>query len=585
MSLEAPPSEPSEPLEPTEIELKLEYDDATWPSRQRLAARLAGEFALTWQRQVHLVDVYLDTPASDLLRRGFTFRVRGEDGRNQLTLKSLPRSGYRDDLMQRLEIEVDLSAEDDPLDPRRWPDALRQPLVTWIDSLGRLSPYLVVRQARDVHVVHATPLPADRSETAPLAELCLDHVVAHAVPDHLASRAGSRAKTRATGASLSPTSARSLAELAEPEPFLTFRLLELELLRGSDRGPFVRLVELLRQEAGAQPVRESKLERTLRSLSARRYDGARTQFEIGPEMSMAEAGRLMWHKQLAAMILTEAGARRGEDIEFVHDMRVATRRARSVLGLFGSHFRTKAIRPFQRSLRETAQRLGTVRDLDVALVKLRKYAKTRPPEEREALDEIAAYWRAERRDAYRALVLWLDSKAYRDFVAAFHAFCRTPGAGVRSAGEDDPTPPRTRVAHVMPSAILSRFEQVRAYDALLATGQANPPLAALHALRIDCKRLRYSLEPVQHLLGAEGAELVAQLKELQDLLGDLHDAFVAGQRLRALAESGLASPALEAYAEHQKVTLDELAQRVPEAWQSFVGAENRRRLALAVARL
>ncbi len=569
-----------------EVELKLECSEAAWPSPESLNAALGDEFAAQWLRQTQVVDVYLDTIAFDLLRHGFTFRVRGENGHDLLTLKSLQRSGYRDDFMHRLEVEVSLGANCDPQDVRTWPAELQDPVAELINNLGRLAPYLVLRQARDVHGITAALGPASPGPAEHLlAELCLDHVVAHAVALPRPAELAPRSRGHEPGSPVQHTAARDLAGLAEPEPFLTFGLLELEQEAGTEATVFGRLAGQLRRLPGCERVRESKLERTLRALSRRRFGDQGAAVDIAADMSMAEAGRLMWRKQLTAMILNEAGARRGADIEFVHDMRVATRRARSVLILFGDYFRPKAIRPFRRNLRQTAQLLGAIRDLDVALDRLRKYAKSRPAEEQEGLEEIAAHWRARRRDAYRSLLLWLDSSAYRDFVAAFRRFCHTAGAGLLRSTEPDTSPARVRVAHRMPSAILERFEQVRAYDRLLAGDAPDPPLAALHALRIDCKRLRYSLEPVEHLLGPEGTELIGQLKVLQDLLGDLHDAFVAGEWLSGLREAGLASPALDVYADHQLATLHDLARRVPDAWRSFVSAENRRRLALAIARL
>ena len=62
-----------------------------------------------------------------------------------------------------------------------------------------------------------------------------------------------------------------------------------------------------------------------------------------------------------------------------------------------------------------------------------------------------------------------------------------------------------------------------------ATGAVH--FETLHALRIDCKYLRYNLEFLRHLLGAEGEQLIAPLIALQDVLGELNDAVVSQQLL------------------------------------------------------
>jgi CHAD domain-containing protein len=259
-----------------------------------------------------------------------------------------------------------------------------------------------------------------------------------------------------------------------------------------------------------------------------------------------------------------------------------------VARLFGDFYKPKALSRPLKALRRTARALGAVRDLDVALAKLDRFAAAAEAEgggfTAADFQDLAAEWRVERRQAYRELLAWLDGDAYRDFVAGFAALCRNPGAGALRFETEPGEPPRPhQVRHVLPSAILLNFEQVRAYEPLFEAGEV--PLETLHMLRIDCKALRYSLEPVEHLLGDEGAAMVQRLKGLQDLLGDLNDASVARLRLETLSQGAPALPGLDAYLAHQLAVAAELAPRVPDAWRTFVGPKNRQRLAAALARL
>ncbi|RPI84049.1 MAG: CHAD domain-containing protein, partial [Chloroflexi bacterium] len=66
---------------------------------------------------------------------------------------------------------------------------------------------------------------------------------------------------------------------------------------------------------------------------------------LAPEDTMAEGGRktLLYH--FALMLAHELGTRSGEDIEELHDMRVATRRMRAALDIFSSYYSPKAIKP------------------------------------------------------------------------------------------------------------------------------------------------------------------------------------------------------------------------------------------------
>jgi CHAD domain-containing protein len=48
-------------------------------------------------------------------------------------------------------------------------------------------------------------------------------------------------------------------------------------------------------------------------------------------------------------------------------------------------------------------------------------------------------------------------------------------------------------------------------------------IAQLHDARIAAKRLRYTLETFDSVFGADGAQAIAEIKELQDLIGQVHD--------------------------------------------------------------
>ena len=77
------------------------------------------------------------------------------------------------------------------------------------------------------------------------------------------------------------------------------------------------------------------------------------------------------------------------------------------------------------------------------------------------------------------------------------------------------------------------------YKKLLRDGRAiddQSPDGALHALRIDFKRMRYLLEFFQPTYGKALKPSIEQFAGLQDLLGEFQDACVATKRLRRYAE-------------------------------------------------
>jgi CHAD domain-containing protein len=312
---------------------------------------------------------------------------------------------------------------------------------------------------------------------------------------------------------------------------------------------------------------------------------ARTEPGILPDDAMSEAGRKVLSFHFARMLEHEPGTRAGEDIEELHDMRVATRRMRAAFRVFGPYFKAGEIRPYASGLRRTARTLGQVRDLDVFVQKAQRYLGALPPENAHDLDPLLEVWRQGRRQARKSMIDYLDGDRYQGFVQAFQAFLHTPGAGARKMKGFPPK--ATRVRHVVPRLIYARWEQVQAFDPLLE----GAPVAVLHALRVECKRLRYALEFFREVLGPEVKEVIAQVVQLQDHLGDLHDADVANALLSDflftrqgdVPSERVIAPGVVAYLAVKQRELQTLIDTFPQAWEAFNCAEVRHWLALSVA--
>lgn len=308
---------------------------------------------------------------------------------------------------------------------------------------------------------------------------------------------------------------------------------------------------------------------------------------IEPTDPMAEAGRkaLLFHFE--RMLLHEPGSRLGEDIEAVHDMRVATRRMRSAFRLFAPYYKHDKVEAFQRNLKHTGRALGAVRDLDVFMEKAQRFIDAHPEAD---LSPLVEAWQARLDEARPRLIKHLDSPRFDHFVHEFYAFLTTPGAGAKKAGDRVPTEAR----HVLPQLIYGLYEQVRVYDDVADTRD----ISTLHALRIELKRLRYALEFFVEILGPEARAVIRDVKAMQDHLGDLNDAEVAEGILSEFvaqhdhANSGtprfLREPDISGVVQYLAATRaekDRLLATFPEAWADFRREDVRRNLALAVAAL
>ena len=92
-----------------------------------------------------------------------------------------------------------------------------------------------------------------------------------------------------------------------------------------------------------------------------------------------------------------------DDVEPLHDMRVATRRLRAALEMFRPCFPGKRYRRAMKPLKALAAALGERRDRDVAIGSLRQLATQAPAGDRGRLEALISKLEAERREANQAL--------------------------------------------------------------------------------------------------------------------------------------------------------------------------------------
>lgn len=306
---------------------------------------------------------------------------------------------------------------------------------------------------------------------------------------------------------------------------------------------------------------------------------------IEPGDTMAEAGRKALLSDLVKMLEHEAGSRSGEDIEDVHDMRVATRRMRSTLRLLANHFKPKAIKPIQSQLRKIAQALGAVRDLDVLIQNVKDYQETLDENHRTDLEPVITLLDEERTEARHDLIRTLNKKSYQRFIEDYSAFLTKPGKGAISVETDEAQPYQVR--HLLPMLLFEHLAAVRAYEQVLPDADD----LTLHALRIEFKRLRYAVSIFTDVLGTGINEFIEELKAIQDHLGDLHDIGASEDRLSAIANQldpetqAEALAALQEYVDQMEQKRVDLREGFGEVWRHFNTKTVQRQLANALAGL
>jgi CHAD domain-containing protein len=135
--------------------------------------------------------------------------------------------------------------------------------------------------------------------------------------------------------------------------------------------------------------------------------------------------RKILRTRFAEMISYEEGTLAGEDIEFLHSMRVSSRRLQAVLKIFRGAFARKKFRHEYAQIRMLIRVLGIVRELDVFIAKLEEYSKKMNEREIKALNLLIARQKAIRTKKRRELVRTINTLNRIKYKENFELFTET----------------------------------------------------------------------------------------------------------------------------------------------------------------
>ena len=242
---------------------------------------------------------------------------------------------------------------------------------------------------------------------------------------------------------------------------------------------------------------------------------------LSPGDSIREAGKKMLARQSYKLRANTEGAVLDLDAEYVHDLRVATRRARFALKMLRSFLRRRDGEDLRSRLNALANDLGEVRDLDVFLARLESMLeRAHAPKQQRVVIRKAIQDR--RGPALERLQEKLGSPSYGELLERLDQAVSL----FENGGADAP------LTSLAPEALRKALKRVTKH----ASGGAEQlPAEELHALRIDFKGLRYTCEFFSEVYPGTMDELIDQFVQFQDVLGLFNDAQVAMERLQELA--------------------------------------------------
>lgn len=301
----------------------------------------------------------------------------------------------------------------------------------------------------------------------------------------------------------------------------TWREVEIEL--GEDVVELLyALGKRLRKAGARRSTSSSKLARALPSPRPSIGSGpakpARRAKRQGGDVVAAYIG-----EQHRVLLAGDLALRRGDD-SVIHKTRVATRRLRSTLHVFGPLLQADRATALDSELRWYAAELGEVRDRQVLRKRRHKMiagvddslllGPVQARVDTELTREQTEHWQNLQRD--------LSSDRYLALLADVASWARQP-----------PTTAKADQVAVTITKLVARADRqvARKLRRANATGDAH----LLHAARKAAKRARYAAEAAQPVIGQHAATSDAKLyQNLQDLLGEHQDSLVSADLIRRL---------------------------------------------------
>jgi CHAD domain-containing protein len=275
---------------------------------------------------------------------------------------------------------------------------------------------------------------------------------------------------------------------------------------------------------------------------------------LGAAATAGDVVRRALRSSVIRLVRHDPGVRIGTDAEDVHQARVATRRLRSDLRTFKPLLDGEWADSLREELSWLGAELGRVRDAEVQRDRLRAAAATLPTLDRRSAAAVVAPLVAQVRSARHHLLTAMETDRYVEVIDHLVAAARAPALTAAAASP----------AHeALPALVRRPWRSLRAGAIAAREGATDEQL---HDLRIRAKRCRYAAEAAAAATGKRAASFAKEVAALQEVLGELHDAVVAEQWLRARSESPrIHETALFATGELVALQRD-AAERAREGW-------------------
>ncbi len=242
---------------------------------------------------------------------------------------------------------------------------------------------------------------------------------------------------------------------------------------------------------------------------------------VEPNCSMTDSSYCRFGAEALAKLLQTieaqiGGVEKSEDIEYVHKMRVTSRRIRATMPLFKECFPKKRYKKWLTEIKKVTQFLGAARDLDVQIAVIKDYLKQLQPTEPKTGIEALVERHIDQRTYLQSNVIngleelknskvLLQTKSYCEQIIEETARTSFDLFVVREK------------AFWQISSKLDEFLSMEDYV------HKENEILKHHEMRIRAKWLRYTMEAFALLYPEELSKEIEMMKNFQDTLGEMHD--------------------------------------------------------------
>lgn len=291
-----------------------------------------------------------------------------------------------------------------------------------------------------------------------------------------------------------------------------------------------RLADAIARAPGVRPAEQADVDLAL--AAAGRTPGDYTgkiNVELTSEMPAQRALAEILNTLLATVLANLDGTIRDIDTEFLHDLRIAIRRTRTVLKIAGPTLPADMTARYRPEFKWLGDLTTPTRDLDVFLLGFPALASVLVSGTWEELAPFRDRLASDRALSQRRLARGLRSDRFTRLTTAWHQDLERLASSPRSQPAAGTFAAR-RIARVNRRVLRAGY----------AVDASSPP-QALHNVRKRCKELRYALEVFASLHDPDDhRRALKELKALQNCLGEFQDATVQLAGVRDFATAMVA---------------------------------------------